>query len=277
MSGKGTPVDATGISLNKTEETVELGESVALYADIFPSNATYRDITWTSSDDSIASVEEGVVSTKGVGTATITATCTKTPSVSTTFIVTVKIAPKTINISQTSASVYENATLQLTVNVGPDDVTDNSVKWYTDDPKIATVDSTGMVKGISEGKTTIRVRTNDGGLEAVCELTVKIPVVTPPAKTKVSKVPTKKLSAKKLKVKFKKVKDAKGYEVWVVTKKKAKKALVKKFTKKPTITLKSKKLKNKKKLFVKVRAYKLDGKDKVFGKWSKAKKVRVKG
>ncbi len=95
------------------------------------------------------------------------------------------------------------------------------------------------------------------------------PTVTKPGKGKV--ISAKRLSAKKIKVKFKKVKGAKGYQVKVY---KGKKTYSKKYTKKTKITIKSKKFKKKKKLYVKVRAYKLDGKKKVFGKWSKAKKVK---
>ena len=105
--------------------------------------------------------------------------------------------------------------------------------------------------------------------------------VKAPGKAKIKKVYKKKKSAKKLKVKLKKTKGAKGYQVAVYkskkTAKKNKKALVKKFTKKLKVTIKSKKLKKKKKLYVRARAYVLDfsGK-KVYGKWSSIKKGKTK-
>ena len=104
--------------------------------------------------------------------------------------------------------------------------------------------------------------------------------VKAPARAKIKKVSAKKKSAKKVKLTLKKITNAVGYQVAIYkTKKNAKKnkkAVVKKFTKKLKVTVKSKKLKNKKKLFVKVRAYVLDGKTKVYGKWSKVKKVKIK-
>ncbi|HAR91809.1 MAG TPA: hypothetical protein DCR28_01735 [Eubacterium sp.] len=107
-----------------------------------------------------------------------------------------------------------------------------------------------------------------------------VPVIRIPDKAKVKKAVKKKKSAKKIKVKIKKIKGAKGYQVAVYkTKKKAKKnkkALVKKYTKKTKLTIKSKKFKKKKKLYVKVRAYTLDGTVKVFGAWSKPKKTKKK-
>ena len=103
--------------------------------------------------------------------------------------------------------------------------------------------------------------------------------VQKPAKAKVKKVAAKKKSAKKVKITIQKI-SAKGYQVAIYkTKKDAKKnrkALKKKFVKKAKVTITSKKLKNKKTLYVKIRAYNLDGKKKVYGAWSKVKKIKVK-
>lgn len=129
-------------------------------------------------------------------------------------------------------------------------------------------------------------QTTEGPTTGVNEPTTVAPTtatpekVTKPAKAKIKKVTPKKKSAKKVKISLKKIKGATGYQVAIYkTKKNAKKnkkALVKKIVKKTKVTIKSKKLKNKKKLFVKARAYALDGKKKVWGKWSKIKKVKIK-
>ena len=107
-----------------------------------------------------------------------------------------------------------------------------------------------------------------------------VPIIKIPDKVSVKKAVKKKKSAKKIKVKLKKQKGAKGYQIAVYkTKKKAKKnkkALVKKYTTKIKLTIKSKKFKKKKKLYVRARAYTLDGIVKVFGPWSKVKKTTKK-
>lgn len=104
--------------------------------------------------------------------------------------------------------------------------------------------------------------------------------VTKPGKAKVKKIAKRKKSAKKIKITLRKISGAKGYQVAVYKKKKNakknKKALVKKYVKKIKVTIKSKKFKNKKTLFVRARAYKLNGKKKVFGAWSKIKKSKAK-
>ncbi len=100
-----------------------------------------------------------------------------------------------------------------------------------------------------------------------------------PGTTAITKAKKKK-SAKKLKVTLKKATSAKGYQVAVYkTKKNAKankKALVKKTTTKLKLTIKSKKLKGKKKVYVRARAFNYDGSKKVYSTWSKVKKSKVK-
>ncbi|MCI9617291.1 MAG: hypothetical protein HFG31_04705 [Eubacterium sp.] len=104
--------------------------------------------------------------------------------------------------------------------------------------------------------------------------------VKAPGKAKIKSITAKKKSTKKVKLLLKKIRGAKGYQVAVYKIKKNaaknKKVIVKKFVKKTSVTVTSKKLKNKKTLYVKVRAYKLDGKKKIYGKWSKVKKVKIK-
>lgn len=97
------------------------------------------------------------------------------------------------------------------------------------------------------------------------------------AKTKVKKA-TKKKAAKKAKITLKKIKGASKYQIQISNAKKFKKKniLVRKTVKKVKFTIKSKKLKNKKKLYIRARAVKVvDGK-KYYGKWSKAKKMKIK-
>lgn len=98
---------------------------------------------------------------------------------------------------------------------------------------------------------------------------VKKPTTNAKLRNTTVKSATKKKSANKVKIAFKKVNGAKKYQVQISTTKKFKKVLINKIVKKPSVTIKSKKLKNKKKLFVRV---------KVVGasKWSKVKKIKIK-
>lgn len=97
------------------------------------------------------------------------------------------------------------------------------------------------------------------------------PKVVKPGKVKIKSAKNSK--KKTVVVKYKKATNAKGYQVWYSTSKKFKKAK-KKFTTKTTYKIK--KLKKKKKYYIKVRAYNLNGKTKVYGAFSKVKKVKIK-
>lgn len=120
-------------------------------------------------------------------------------------------------------------------------------------------------------------------VESTAASTITVPAkVKAPATAKIKKITAKKKTSNKIKLSLKKIKSAKGYQIAIYTTKKNaqknKKAIAKKIVKKVKPTIKSKKLKNKVALYVRVRAYKLDhdGKTKVYGKWSKVKGVKIK-
>lgn len=68
------PIPATGVTLDMNTMNLTVGNSGTLVATVAPSNATNKQVTWISSDTSVATVENGVVTAVGAGTATITAT-----------------------------------------------------------------------------------------------------------------------------------------------------------------------------------------------------------
>lgn len=68
------PIAVTGVSLNKPSTTIEAGQTETLTATVTPANASNKSVTWTTSDSDVATVAGGVVTAKGAGTATITAT-----------------------------------------------------------------------------------------------------------------------------------------------------------------------------------------------------------
>lgn len=87
-----TPVAVTGVTLNKTSASISLGNTITLVATVTPTNATNKNVTWSSSDESVATVSDGVVTSKAVGTATITVT-TEEGGFTASCTVTVTAAP----------------------------------------------------------------------------------------------------------------------------------------------------------------------------------------
>ncbi len=176
-------VAVTGISISEDSVTLEKGETVTVNAAVEPEDATKKGITWTSSDTNVATVSNGVIKGVGVGAATITATTKGTAddgvtTFSDTCAVTVYETPVTgIKLSEKVIEVGMGNSVDLEAIVSPDDATDKTVTWTSENPAIAAV-SDGTVTGISYGKTKITATTNDGGKTAECIVKVKPITVT---------------------------------------------------------------------------------------------------
>lgn len=88
------------------------------------------------------------------------------------------IHPTSVSVSPTTASIEAGSTTQLTETVLPSNVTDKSVTWSSSNTSVATVNSSGLVTGISAGNATITVTTVDGSYTATCAVTVTPVVLT---------------------------------------------------------------------------------------------------
>ena len=83
-----------------------------------------------------------------------------------------------ITLSQTSATLTEGESIALTATISPDDATDKSITWSSNNTNVATVDANGKVTAIAPGTATITATTNDGsGVKASCEVTVEKKVI----------------------------------------------------------------------------------------------------
>ena len=164
-------------SVSLDEKTLELfvGDApVALTATIAPSNATNKNVTWASSDESVATVDKnGKVSAVAAGTATITVT-TEDGSKTDECVVTVKIHVESVTLDKETLtmSVGDNP-VALEATVSPDNATNKSVTWESNNTAVATVDANGKVSAVAAGSATITVTTVDGGETATCAVTVK--------------------------------------------------------------------------------------------------------
>ena len=167
------PIMVEEISFNKTSVSLKAGETVTLTATVKPDDATDKTVTWSTSDASVATVNDGVVTAKKVGTATITA---KAGDKSATCEITVVATPVTsVTLNKTSASVKAGETVTLTATVKLDDATDKTVTWSTSDATVATV-SNGVVTAKKVGTATITAKAGDKS--ATCEITVVSTPVT---------------------------------------------------------------------------------------------------
>lgn len=159
------------IGLNYYSLDLTIGTSRQIEAYVYPEEATDKTLRWESSNPSVATVDEsGNVTAVSAGEADITASATDGSGISASCHITVRpILVSGITIDPSSFELGIGGTKRLTLHITPDDATDKSVVWSSDNEAVATVDQEGLVTIVSEGSTTIRVRTLDGSeLEAAC-------------------------------------------------------------------------------------------------------------
>ena len=168
------PTLVTSLSLNKSVATLKTNETITLIANVFPTAAQNRTVTWSSSDTSVATVSsEGVVTALKVGTATITATTTDGSNLTATCKVTVVETPATgISLNKTTASLKANETVTLTATVTPSTTTNKSVIWTSSDETVATVKDGVVTAHKVDTANTIVTTTDGSNLSATCKVTV---------------------------------------------------------------------------------------------------------
>jgi len=161
--------EVTSIELNKTTLTLEVGQSEALTANVLPADATDKSVTWTSSDASVASVANGVVTAKAVGTATITAKAGNKTATCVVSVLNEVIAVESIELNETSLSLSVGDTETLTANVLPANATDPSITWTSSNASVVSV-TNGVVTAKAVGTATITAKA--GNKTATCAVVV---------------------------------------------------------------------------------------------------------
>ena len=164
-------VRASAIELSESEKTVFVGDTFTITATVKPEDAFNRTVTWSSSDPSIATVDEnGTVTAIAKGEAIITAE--SADGVKAECKVTVEKKVSAIELSESEKTVFVGDTFTITATVKPEDAFNRTVTWSSSDPSIATVDENGTVTAIAKGEAIITAESADG-VKAECKVTVE--------------------------------------------------------------------------------------------------------
>ncbi len=186
--------EVEGVTLNKTSLTIkEKGRTARLKATVTPADAQNRTLTWSSSNEAVATVSsDGIVTAIADGEAVIKVTTANGKEASCTVTVgepeipgPTPVSGITLDKDKLTLKVGESGTLKATVLPAE---ADQTVSWTSDAEGTATVDNNGKVTAVKEG--TAKITASAGGKTAVCNVTVgpKGTDPTPPAKKPVSKV-----------------------------------------------------------------------------------------
>lgn len=158
-------VYVTRVSVSPSSLSLFTGETYSLSANITPSNATNKSVTWSSSNTNIASVNlNGTVTAKASGSCTIYATSAENSSFKGSCTITV--SDKQFTISPTSKSLYVGENFTITYSATPD----ATPSFSSNNTSIATVDASGKVTAKAQGTATISATAN--GITRTCAVTV---------------------------------------------------------------------------------------------------------
>lgn len=171
----------TAVRLNWTNGIAELSDGetrLRLNATIYPINLENKEIEWRTSNENVAVIDEnGDITATAPGDVTFRATLAasgKTADASLTVLqpVTGLFLPVT-NVKL----VTTDAGRLLSAVVFPENASNANIIWESNHPEIVSVDSTGRIKPLKKGSAVITAKTEDGGYQRICHVTVSEPSV----------------------------------------------------------------------------------------------------
>ncbi len=175
------PVPVTSVTLSKSSSSLVADTINSIYGteqivcEIFPSDATDQNITWTSSAPDTASVDAaGLVTAKQPGSAVISVTSSNGIKAACIFnIAAAPVAVTALSLNKTGTIIKTGESERFFALLTPSNATNQTVTWQSSDTSIAEVDVTGSVKGIAEGgPVTITATSVDGAKTATATITV---------------------------------------------------------------------------------------------------------
>lgn len=166
-------VPITNATINKESLTMNKGDEEQLEVTIEPSDATDKEITWTTDDDEVATVDDtGKVTAVGAGETTITA---KVGSFTLTTDVEVIVPIEKIELNETTIEMLPTQEKNLSVTITPNDTTeDTTVRWQSNNPDVVSVDNNGVISALEPGNATITATV--GSFSVSAEVKVLIPI-----------------------------------------------------------------------------------------------------
>lgn len=159
----------------KVREIIVTGDNITdasasqMTATVTPHNATNKEVLWTVSDESIASISEtGLLTAKTNGSVTVKATSTDGSNVIGTLLVTVSgfsvSIQKVTAVTVTGVNITDGKTSQMTATVLPVNASNKAILWSVSNESIATISDKGLVTAKANGTVTITATANDGSL-----------------------------------------------------------------------------------------------------------------
>ncbi len=161
--GKDTSITyEEGISLDKTNATIKIGETVKLTETITPATANDKRVSWKTSNENIARVDStGLVTGVGTGEAIVTVTTVNGKTASAKITVE-KPEATGIKLNVNKVELITGKTTTVTATVEPPNAENKTLTWTSNNPRVATVDANGNITAVGAGTTKIVVKISNG-------------------------------------------------------------------------------------------------------------------
>lgn len=170
-------VHVTGLSLNYTFKKLAIGKTLQLNPSITPVDATNTQVYWWMDNDTVVTLQNGLV--KAIREGSVTITCiTEDGGYEASCVITVTDGSQSdipvtgVTLNKKTLQMVIGETETLKVSVLPEDASDNSVTWKSSNASVATVSTSGVVSAKAEGVSTVSCETNDGHYKAECYVVV---------------------------------------------------------------------------------------------------------
>lgn len=159
------------IKLDKESLNLTIGEESTLNVSTKPEIVAPQEYLWSSSNEDVITVENGVVKAIGEGEAVVTVETSDKSLKSTCKVKVSPIKLESIKLSEENLELKKDDSKQLDVTFNPENATNKEVVWTSSDESVATVKD-GLVTAVAKGKAVITVKSVDGDLVATCEVIV---------------------------------------------------------------------------------------------------------
>lgn len=146
----------TKLTLSAPEKFTYVGGTIALSVAYTPENASVKSVTWSSTNEKVATVDEnGVVTGVSKGQANIRATAADGSGRNATYQITVRQQPESIELTSKTDTVNVGSYMTITAKVLPNTVNDKSVTWSSSNEAVAKVNNSGRVTPVGPGSCVI--------------------------------------------------------------------------------------------------------------------------
>ncbi len=169
-----SPTQVSSISVSPVSITLAPGSSWNLKATVSPNTAKDQAVIWRSDNPAIVVVDSnGVITGISCGSTTVDVTTREGQKTATTNV-TIAQQPTSVNLNANAMRINFNSAVQLSALVSPNNACNKSLVWSSNNPNVATVNATGLVNILGNGRARITATAQDGGKKDTCLIMVNL-------------------------------------------------------------------------------------------------------